>query len=156
MLDVTDLGDRSIGGNYLVSLANSEYLLRGYPTGAFVGRKILNASLEYTFPLIKTLVGYGTFPVFVRNMDLALSYDTLSVDGGAKDIRLQKYYRSYLSRFYSGAGFELRFNSTAAYHLPISLILGGYYGFTERFGGGFSPFVGLGLGSLSALENKTP
>ena len=156
MGDVTDLGDRSVGGNYLVSLTNSDYLLRGYPSGAFVGRKILNANLEYSIPLWKTLGGTGTLPLFFRNLDLALFYDTLSVDGGGWDVHRLRYIRSYLSRYYSGAGAELRFNTTAAYHLPISLILGGYYGFTEPFGGGFTPFIGLGLGGLGALENKTP
>lgn len=156
MRDVISLGDRSIGGNYLVSLTNSDFLLRGYSSGSFVGRKLINANLEYALPLVQTIGGWGTFPVFLKDVELAVFADAMSVDGGAYDPERDAYLRSSLNRFFMGTGGELRINSTTGYHLPISLILGGYYGLNSQFGGGFMPFLGLGLGSLGALQNKTP
>lgn len=154
--NVTDLGDRTVGGNYLVSLTNSEFLLRGYASGAFVGRKILNSNLEYILPAMEIGRGWGTFPMFFKALELAIFADAVSVDGGAFNPSRNGYERSDLSHFYMGTGAELRMSTTTGYHLPVSFTLGAYYGLNQRYGGGFTPFVGLGLGDLDALENKTP
>ncbi len=151
-LPTYDLGDRTVGGNYLVNLTGSDYMLRGYPSGSFVGRKILNANLEYAFPLVDTIGGYGTFPVFLKDLELAFFVDTVAVDGYATEKETGRPWNVRMNRFFSGTGGELRLNSTTGYHLPISLILGGYYGFTGKYGGGFTPFFGIGLSGLGALE----
>jgi len=153
---VVDLGDRNVGGNYLINLANSQFLLRGYPSGTFVGRKVVNANLEYSIPLTDLDRGFGTFPVFLRNLDFALFTDVMAVDGRGFDQERSAYTRTSLSENYMGAGGEFRLNTTSFYHLPLSLTVGLYYGFNDRFGGGFSPFFGFGFGGLSPLENKTP
>jgi len=153
---ILDLGESSLGGNYLVSLSNSDYLVRGYPSGTFVGRKLLNANLEYSLPLFQSLGGWGTFPMFLNDLELALFADAVSVDGGAYDTQLRGHRSTTLSQFFSGTGLELRLNSTTGYHLPVSFILGAYYGLDTRYGGGFSPFFGIGLGDLGALRDKTP
>lgn len=153
---ILTLGDRNVGGNYLINLANSDFLLRGYPSGTFVGRKVVNANLEYAFPAVDLNKGFGTFPVYLRNLEFALFADTMAVDGAGWDVDRAGYYQSRLSENYMGAGGELRFNTTSLYHLPLSLTIGLYYGFNERFGGGLSPFFGFGFGGLNPLENKTP
>lgn len=150
------LGDTTVGGNYVVNLANSEFLLRGYRSGQFSGRKIINANLEYVLPSKRVDRGWGSFPLFMQATELALFADTVAVDGLAWDERRGGYLRRNLSHFYSGAGAEARLNTTAAYHMPLSFTFGLYYGFDQRFGGGFSPFFGIGLGSLEGLQNKTP
>ncbi len=150
------LGDRNVGGNYLVNLANSDFLLRGYPSGTFIGRKIVNANLEFILPIRDLDRGFGTFPLFLRNLDLALFTDTMAVDGAGYQTKPEGYVTSGLGENYVGAGSELRFNTTTFYHLPLLLTVGLYYGFNERFGGGFSPFFGFGFGGLNPLENKTP
>lgn len=145
---VIAIGDRSLGGNYLVNLAYSPFLLRGYPSGTFVGRKILNANIEYVLPAWELSRGFGTLPIFLRNLELAFFADALSVDGGAFEISSLRYRRSGLSEFYVGSGAELRLSTNAAYHLPVTFTFGLYYGANQRFGGGFSPFIGIGLGDF--------
>lgn len=153
---IIDLGDRNVGGNYLINLANSSFLLRGYPSGTFIGRKILNGNLEYAIPIGDLDKGFGTFPIFLRGLELALFTDIMAVDGAGYDTSRERYVRTRISENYMGAGGELRLNTTSLYHLPLSLTLGLYYGFNDRFGGGFSPFFGFGFGGLNPLENKTP
>lgn len=148
------LGDRSVSGNYFVNLANSDFLLRGYPSGEFVGRKMLNANLEYVFPALRLDRGWGTFPFFLQQMEFALITDAMSVDGAAYDAELPGYVRRKLSQFALGSGAELRLGTTAGYSLPISFTLGLYYGYETRFGGGFTPFVALGFGGLPGLGEK--
>lgn len=156
MNSVLDLGDRSVGGNYLVNLANSNFLLRGYPSGAFVGRRIVNGNLEYVLPASEVAKGFGTFPLFLRNLELAGFFDTMAVDGAGYNTKRRGYVRSYLKEFYSGAGAELRINTTMAYHLPLAFTVGLYYGLNSDYGGGFTTFLGVGLGSLSPISSKTP
>jgi hypothetical protein len=153
---VIALGDRNVGGNYLVNLANSQFLLRGYPSGTFVGRKMVSGNLEYVLPALTMEKGFGTFPFYLRDLELAAFVDTLAVDGAAFDSKEEHYKFSTLGEFYTGAGTELRINTTTGYHLPLSLTVGLYYGFNDRFGGGFTPFFGIGFGTLGALEDKTP
>ncbi len=150
--DVLDLGDRNVGANYMVNLANSDFLLRGYPSGTFVGRKILSANLEYSLPLFDVARGYGSFPLFLKTMELVLFTDALSVDGGGFVPALNAYVRTDLSQYFMGTGAELRLNTTAGYHLPLTFILGAYYGLNQQYGGGFTPFLGFGLGEFSALQ----
>lgn len=149
---VVVLGDRSLGGNYLVNLAQSQFLLRGYPSGTFVGRKLVNTNLEYILPARQLDRGFGTFPFFLKNVELVLFTDALSVDGAGYDIEREQYLRSHLSEYYVSSGAEFRVSTNMSYYMPVSFTLGLYYGFTDRFGGGFSPFLGIGLGDLSGLS----
>ncbi len=153
---IVDLGESSVGGNYVVNLSNSDYLLRGYPSGSFMGKKLLNANLEYSIPIVETLGGWGTFPLYLNELDLVLFGDAIAVDGVAIDVIQNAYVRKTLSQYFMGTGAELRLNSTTAYQLPVSFILGAYYGLESQYGGGFTPFFGIGLGDLGALQNKTP
>jgi hypothetical protein len=149
---VLTLGEPNVGGNYLVNLANSQFLLRGYPSGAFMGRKILSGNLEYSFPLTDLDRGFGTFPLFLRGLEFAVFGDVLAADGAAFDVEREAYATTRLSENYMGTGGEFRLNTTSFYHLPVSLTVGLYYGFNERFGGGLATFVGFGLGGLNPLE----
>jgi hypothetical protein len=119
-----------------------------------VGRKIINANLEYVLPAARLDRGWGTFPVYLQALELAVFADTMAVDGRAFDPDLNGYVRRNLEQFYTGSGAELRLNTTAGYHLPLSLTLGLYYGFNTRFGGGFSPFFGFGIGDIGGLQDK--
>ena len=94
--------------------------------------------------------------MFLKALELAVFADAVAVDGGAFNPTRNLYERSDLGHFYMGTGAELRMSTTTGYHLPVSFTLGAYYGLNQRYGGGFTPFVGLGLGDLDALENKTP
>lgn len=152
---VVDLGERSLGANYLISLAGGDYLLRGYPSGTFVGRKVLNANLEYQIPLKGYWSGWGTMPLFLRDLEGAAFFDTMAVDGGAyrmdRNPEARGYYRTHLREFYSGTGIEIRLNTTAAYHLPLTITMGLYYGLKNEYSGGFTQFLGITYEGLSAL-----
>ena len=150
------VGDRNVGGNYLVNLANSQFLLRGYPSGTFVGRKIVSSNLEWVMPASELTRGFGTFPLFLRNFELALFADAMAVDGAAYSTQFKGYFRSHLREYYTGAGGEVRLNTSVAYHVPLAFTFGLYYGLKDEYGGGLTPFVGVGLGSLSAISKKTP
>jgi hypothetical protein len=150
------LGDPNIGGNYAVNLTNSDFLLRGYPSGEFIGRKVVNANLEYALNPTYIEAGYGTFPFFIQTMDTVFFVDTMAVDGVGFDTDQRSYRVKNLKEFETGAGAELRFDTTLAYHLPFQVTLGAYYGFDQHFGGGFSPFFAITYGSLWGLQNKTP
>jgi len=150
------MGERSVGGNYSANLLNSDNLLRGYPSGTFIGRKILNGNLEWSHPLTRVDWGYGTLPVFLGALDVALLADALAVDGAGFDWDLDSHVRSSLGEWYTGGGSEFRLHTTLGYHMPVSVTLGLYYGLTERFGGGFSTFLALGIGDFGPLGNKTP
>ncbi len=153
---ILDLGDRNVGGNYLVNLANSQFLLRGYASGTFVGRKIVNGNIEYVLPASEIARGFGTFPLFLRNLELAAFFDGMAVDGAGFNTERNRYIRSKLGEFYTGTGGEIRLNTTVAYHLPLSFTVGLYYGLNTDYGGGFTTFLGMGLGSLSPIHSKTP
>jgi hypothetical protein len=151
---ILDLGDRSLGGIYTVNLVNSNFLLRGYPSGEFTGRKITNANLEYLFPIQTIGQGYGTFPLFFQDVDLVLFTDALSVDGAAYDGKARLYRRRRLSQYSVGSGGEVRLNTMAGYHLPVNFTVGIYYGADTRFGGGFSTFISMGFGELGPIKDK--
>jgi hypothetical protein len=153
---VLDLGDRSVGGNYLVNLANSQFLLRGYPSGTFVGRKVVNSNVEWVTPAAELAKGWGTFPLYLRNIELAAFFDAMAVDGAAYHSGANLYVRSRLREFYTGAGGEVRLNTSVAYHVPLVFTLGAYYGLKDDYGGGFTTFLGVGLGTLGPISKKTP
>lgn len=148
------LGERTIGGNYLFSLYNSSYLLRGYPSGALVGRTLGNANLEYRFPLADLQRGFDTFPLFLRNLEMAVFYDLAFVDGAYYSPKREIFVRTRSNEIYSGTGVEFNLQTTAAYHAPLYFILGLYYGFSEEAGGDFTTFLGIGYSGHGGLNHK--
>ena len=155
---VVTLGERNVGGNFMVNLVGSDLMMRGYPSGNFVGRKVINANLEYAFPMVPLDRGWGTLPLFLRNFEIALFLDAMAVDGGAYNYDRKGYELSRLSHPYTGTGAELRLISSVGYHLPLTTTLGLYYGTDLTHGGGLSPFIAFGLGGLEGLKSaaKTP
>ncbi|MGE3385743.1 MAG: hypothetical protein AB7K41_03335 [Bdellovibrionales bacterium] len=149
------LGDRTIGGNYLVSLVNSNYLLRGYPSGALVGRTLINTNLEYRFPMSDIFRGKGTFPVFLRGLEGAVFVDSALVDGAYFSPESEAFFRSRTDDIFTGTGLEFTLSGTAAYHLPVTMTLGLYYGLDDRAGGGFLPFLSLGYVGHGGVDGSS-
>lgn len=141
---LVNLGDRTINGNYLVSLINSQYLLRGYPSGALVGRRLNILNLEYHANLWDIYSGHGTFPWFFRNLEGAVIFDAASADGAYQIPDTNRYRRVRDNTIFTSTGVEFTLNNTAAYHIPLSATLGLYYGFDKRAGGDFTTFISLG------------
>lgn len=148
---IIEFGEASLGGNYLVNLSGSQYLFRGYPSGTFVGRQVLNTNLEYSFPLNKINKGSGTRPYFLKNLTGVIFVDTLAMDGAyfkynerGKPSSGGAYFRTDIDKFHVSTGGEMQLDTTLAYHLPLTFILGGYYGMSEQAGDNFTLFFGIG------------
>lgn len=149
---VIGLGDKTVGGNYIASLVTSSFLMRGYPSTSFVGRRIVNANLEYRFPLTDVFRGKDLVPIFLKDISATVFADGVAVDGGAFDPELGGYRRVELDRQFYAAGLELKLRTTMAYQFPVTYILGAYYGFDQQMQGGFHPFIGVGIGGISDIE----
>lgn len=138
------LGDRTVNGVYLVSLANSDFVLRGYPSGVLVGRNLLAGSLEYEFPLFEFYRGWSLMPFFLRELKMALFADGAGTNGFILNAKTNAFYASEMDKGLWSTGIEFRLGSTVFHHLPVSLLLGFYYGFDQDSGGVVSPFLGIG------------
>lgn len=148
------LGDKTVGGNYIASLVTSSFLMRGYPSTTFIGRKMINGNFEYRFPLVDIYRGRELLPLFFKEINASLFVDGVAVDGAAYDSELGGYVRSELDAQYWGAGGELKLATTMAYQFPVTFILGAYYGFDQSKQGGFQPFFGIGIEGISDVNQR--
>ncbi len=154
---IIPLGDKTVGGNYLVNIINSSYIMRGYPTGAFAGKILVNTNIEYKFPLNDIYKTNDLFPLFFKNLTSTIFLDGVAVDGGYLDSNTENYETSTIEEPFWSTGIEFNINTTVAYHLPVTFTLGLYYGFTEKSGGGFTPFISLGYTGHGGVDtNKSP
>ncbi|MCB9691996.1 MAG: PD40 domain-containing protein [Alphaproteobacteria bacterium] len=73
------LGNYQLGGSYgdsaFVSTPDEFRMLRGYANGSDIGDRYWLASLEYRFPILQIQHGWGTLPVFWRNISGAAFID---------------------------------------------------------------------------------
>lgn len=153
--EIISLGDGSLGANYLVPLINSPFLFRGYGNGTFVGRRVLNWNLEYQFPISRYAGGWGTFPLFTRGWDGAIVFDGIGVDGYSYRYSDDTYHRRSLGNIAMSAGVEARWNTTIAYGLPVTWILGLYQGFDKTSGRGLFPFIGIAFSDMSSIDKMS-
>ena len=143
----TDHSFQQPGSPYYVASSSSGYdeewmplfrglhLMRGYPSGAFFGQRLHSANLEYTFPLIEIQKGYGTSFLFFREIDMAMVFDAIALDGYY--INQDKQGVSVNpNRLFSSIGAELKLNTTVRYVFPVTIGLGVYYGFQKNAQGG--------------------
>ncbi|NCN39974.1 hypothetical protein GW916_01865 [bacterium] len=156
---VLTYGDRSLGANYLVNLTESTFLYRGYPSGTLLGRQLLNSNLEYRFPLKEVQKGDDTRAYFIKTLSGVIFMDALAVDGYYYDLKEDGptafYRRTSINETHLSTGGELRLDTTLAYHLPITFIFGGYYGFSRQIGDNFTIFLGIGgLDPLSETGHR--
>jgi|GEM_PF-4901330 len=148
----------------------SSFIVRGYPTDALFGTKVVTANLSYTFPLWQVHHGLGTAPIFLDNIGFRLL-------GDAGTANFMAIYNGKNFSFYEvgdlgrrkifGAGGDLLIQGSLLYHIPVTVIVGGHYGFQKRHGGGSTFYLALGIGldrgtgdrpkiEHSLYENKTP
>lgn len=139
-------GRTTRAGNYTTALTQPFVVMRGYGSGAFIGRSMIKTTAEYRFPLSYTYQGRGTLPVFLQRWHGAVFADALTLDGAAYDYGNKSYYRQSLGEFSIGTGIEAKADVTVFYHVPIQLILGLYYGGNGRSNPyGAFPFFGIGM-----------
>lgn len=126
-----------------------QYLMRGYTSGTFLAKKLLNYTLEYRFPIYKVYRGSGTNPIFIKQFHGALIGDGIQLEGGRfnKNIPETNSFRYQLVtdnwHIYTNTGVEFKADLTLGYHFPITAYFGYYlpqqkdYGETEQFALGF-------------------
>lgn len=120
------------------------FLMRGYLSGNFRGRNLLNATLEYRLPISYTYWGYGTLPFFLQRIHGSIILDTVSLEGDYYSKEGQ-YKTTKYGRFFSGAGGEIHFETNVGYFLPLVFQLGLYYGLDLEASGQFISFLGVML-----------
>lgn len=129
-----------------VTLAGS-YLVRGFPTGSFLGRNVANLNLEYRFPLGRMDWAPDRYPFYMHRWHGAVAFDGILFDGFAynsKDKNNLFFERVEWGKGFGSAGLELRFEANVGYHLPITLAWGVYWPLSSSIRGS-DPYWGLGL-----------
>lgn len=135
------LGSSTLALMPLQDSSSANYVMRGYSTGHFLGRTLVNMNLEYRFPIRNIYRGSGTDPLFSRRLHGALVADALSLEGLAYRSGDQVFESVSTNRYFTSAGAELRLDMTLGYAIPITFVFGGYQGLS----GVYSPAMQLAL-----------
>ena len=93
-------------------------LLRGFPSDAFAGSKVVVINGEYRFPIAWPQRGLGTWPLFLRNVHATVFGDA----GHAWSDRFR------INDMKTSAGGELSIDVIAGYSLPITITGGAAWG----------------------------
>ena len=133
--------------------------MRGYNSGAFTASQMAVGSLSYGLPIVDSIYkGPSTGPIFFKSITANIFTDAISLDGRyifTRDENTPTVFRkTSWDRVFVGSGVEFSLNTTIAYHVPVSFVIGGYYGYDETATGGFSPFITLAIGGLDGLANN--
>ncbi len=124
------LGDSS---TVYSSPLTSNYLIRGFFEGQFIGRNITNANLEFRFPIVAQTKGNGVFPFYVRRVHGAATVDAIAVDGFAYKESLETLVRAQQKDIFSSGGIELRADTTVGYLFPIQFVAGVHFPFQPEY-----------------------
>jgi len=118
-----------LGGSF--SGVGSTFNLRGLGEGKLRGEGILAGSFEARFPLLKRMPGFGTAPLWLRNLHFGIFTDAGQsfVKNANKDITLydiftQRVNEFKINKFSQSVGAELRSDISISYIYPISFRLG--------------------------------
>lgn len=128
---------------------SGNFIVRGYPTDVLFGKKVVTANLAYTFPIVHVHHGLGTNPVFLDSIGARFLGDAGTADymGIFSGKNFSYYEVSKLGRrVIYGAGADLLFKGSILYHIPVTLVVGGHYGFQKRFGGEPVFYFAINLG----------
>ncbi len=104
------------GGEIIFSQARTFFQNRGFPYGIFLTREIINASLEYRFPLARIERGWDLKPAFFKTLQGRFVLDSTSP-------------RPVGKVFYTSVGMEVLSDWTISYYLPAQVRVGVYHGF---------------------------
>ncbi|MFN9066919.1 MAG: hypothetical protein ACK5V3_06800, partial [Bdellovibrionales bacterium] len=115
------LGEAS---TYFMNELTSNFLIRGYFEGQFIGRNMVNANLEYRFPIVEGHKGWGLFPLYIKRIHGALAADFLTLDGFAYQEKTRSEILVDRDQLFSSAGAELRVDTTVGYILPLQVVVG--------------------------------
>ncbi|MEB3196170.1 MAG: BamA/TamA family outer membrane protein [Candidatus Sericytochromatia bacterium] len=120
--------------------SNRMILLRGHNFA--VGNRVVSAGLEYRWPIMEVMRGWGEFPLFINQL-----YGVAFLDGGAFwGVDSTSLDLPTLNDTLSGTGAELRARTAAFQGVPVDLRLGFAQGITRgaSLRGDFQVNWGLG------------
>jgi Tol biopolymer transport system component len=122
------------------------YLMRGYVTGAFLGKSIANLNLEYRFPLSRIDRGTDHFAFFLRRISGALVTDGIWLDGFVYDTTQEPFVYRRVDDWkgFASAGGEMKFEFTLGYHFEFQIVAGVYAPLSSEYAES-APRFGLGL-----------
>jgi Tol biopolymer transport system component len=109
-------------GALLDVVGTNPAVLRGYADNAFVGRRFVDANVEYRFPLGHPQRGYRLLPLFVRHLHGTVFADVGHAWSGAFEWRDLK----------PAAGGALGSDLVIGHGLPLTFTLGLARGFAEK------------------------
>ena len=115
------LGDAS---TVFVNELTSNFLIRGYMEGQFIGRNLINTNLEYRFPISSHYSRNDLFPFFIKRIHAAVAYDTLTLDGFAYQESQLQDVAVNRDRNFSSVGADLKIDTTVGYILPVQWVVG--------------------------------
>lgn len=129
-------------------LSSSPYVVRGYPTDALFGQKIMTGNFAYTLPLWHVYHGLGTNPFFLSTIGLRAMFDAgtanhVAVYSGNSFVTYERY--DLFRKFLYGGGTDLIASGMLFYHVPVSITAGAHYGASPRNGGGWLGYFALGV-----------
>lgn len=139
-------GSTTLAGPFFnPQIVNTSFLQRGYPTGLFIGNNIINANAEYRFPLLSVFKGFYEPPVFLKNLQGNFVFDATTLDGLYSSRNFRSSQFAEIGRVFTGYGFELESNINVGFHVPVSFVLGIYYGVERESYGGLTTFFNVRL-----------
>ncbi len=125
--------------------SSTSFLMRGYPSGSFLGRKVVRGSVEYRMPLSRSYHGFGSSPAFIRRWHGAIFADMLTIEGAFYDFN-NGYKSTAIGNMFGSVGAEARLDSTLFYHLPVQFIFGVHMGLDKRVNpNGAFPVISISL-----------
>jgi hypothetical protein len=125
------------------NLPSPFYIMRGYPTGTFLGRSLANYDLEYRFPIAEVNRGSGTTPIFIRQFHGAVVNDGISVDGYVFDHDSQAFEKVNKWKTFWNTGLELKADITLGYQIPLTVYAGVYWPWNNHFSAGNQYALGI-------------
>jgi hypothetical protein len=113
----------TVGDFRYSSAMNPFYVMRGYDSGYFVGRNLLNYNFEYRFPIKNLYRTSGTSPIFLKRFHGAVVTDGIHLDGFIQNLGEP----TVKERSYHSAGLEFKTDLTLWYHMPLTYTVGLYW-----------------------------
>lgn len=126
-------------------IVNTAFLQRGYPTGVFVARNIINANTEYRFPVWDMFSGFTSPPIFFKRIQGSLVFDATTLDGRYSSTRFATSQITEVGRWFTGYGLELETKVNMGFHVPVAFTLGVYHGEEIESFGGLTTFFNMRL-----------
>jgi len=108
--------------------APSGYLMRGYVSGAFLGKSLLNMNLEYRLPLVNLYQGTSR-ALFFRRVVGAFVADGILFRGFVYDTKNSRptLVGHNAKKGFWNFGLEARLEMNLGYHFPMNFVAGAYF-----------------------------